>query len=191
MLAFIIIIAVIGFAALILKTLVQADNNNGESIQTKQSCIPTSRIYSIDDYKEDDEEDEGNGYCPELRTYIAGVNYRCGPKDIGGFIGKAIPENDNPHDKNAVAVYRYDGKHLGYLPKDDAKTFRKWYLSKSAPCVGYITNGDDNMLKGRVKALDPENPEYAEADIKSYIRWMINNLGPEYCPPEFNISDFK
>lgn len=185
MIGFIIIVAVIGLAVLILKGLAKTENTSHNDVRASQNQPVSYYDNSCDDEDNDDE------YCPELRTYIAGVNYRCGPKDIGGFIGKAIPENDNPHDKNAVAIYRYDGKHLGYLPKDDAKTFRKWYRSKSAPCVGYITNGYDNMLKGRVKALDPENPEYAEADIKSYIRWMIDNLGPEYCPPEFNISEFK
>ena len=186
MIGLIIIIAVIGLAVLIFKGLSQSENTSANDVRASQPGHYHDSSCDAEDDKCDDDE-----YCPELRTYIAGVNYRCGPKDIGGFIGKAIPENNNPHDRNAVAVYRYDGKHLGYLPKDDAKTFRKWYRSKSAPCVGYITHGADNMLRGRVKALDPENPEYAEADIKSYIRWMINNLGPEYCPPEFNISDFK
>lgn len=38
-------------------------------------------------------------------------------------------------------------------------------------------------MKGRVKALDPAaKTEYAEGEIKAYIRWMIDNLGPEYCP---------
>lgn len=33
------------------------------------------------------------------------------------------PENDNPHDENAVVV-KYGGQKLGYLSRDDAETFR-------------------------------------------------------------------
>ena len=48
---------------------------------------------------------------------IAGINFRKGIKDyVGKFEGYLMPEPDNKHDRNAIAIHHRDGKHLGYIP---------------------------------------------------------------------------
>lgn len=47
------------------------------------------------------------------------------------------PENDNPHDANAVAI-KFENQKLGHLTKGDAKTFRAAYaeaISQNKPIV--------------------------------------------------------
>ncbi len=78
----------------------------------------------------------------DFDTYIAGANYRCSFMDIGGFIGFAIPQFDNKHDINAVAIYNKKGKHLGFIPRIEAKQFREWCDTRPVPCVGYIKMED-------------------------------------------------
>lgn len=56
--------------------------------------------------------------CIEIYQYsIAGINYR---KGIAAYIGRSTgyikPEPTNRNDPNAIAVYSYDGHHLGYIP---------------------------------------------------------------------------
>ena len=88
---------------------------------------------------------------PEYYTKIAGAQYRNDARDIGGFLGYVCSEPNNPYDKNAVAIYRNDGKLLGYIPKDETKDFREWSTKENLPCIGYIKDGDDVAIYGRVK----------------------------------------
>ena len=123
-------------------------------------------------------------------TYIAGVNYRCDKQDIGGFVGTAVPERGNPHDRNAVAIYRHnDKKHIGYLPRDKAKEYRDLFGTKITPCAGYITYGNKAPLRSGVKILDPTDENRAETEMMAYIRWMVNTFGPDYCPPEVDLAE--
>lgn len=122
----------------------------------------------------------------EYSTYIAGINYRCDASDIGGFIGTVKPDRGNKYDKNALAVYRGDGKLLGYIPKVETRHIRRWG-DDVVFCVGYIKEGDDAPLYGRVKAYSLLD-NGAMIEIARYIKWLINNHGVEYAPKELNAS---
>lgn len=122
----------------------------------------------------------------DYSTYIAGINYRCDAGDIGGFIGTVKPDHGNKYDKNALAIYRGDGKHLGYIPKDETRHIRRWGVGVVF-CVGYIKEGDDASLYGRVKIYSLLD-NGAMIEIARYIKWLINNHGVEYAPKELNAS---
>ena len=122
----------------------------------------------------------------DYSTYIAGINYRCDAGDIGGFIGTIKPDGANKYDKNALAIYRGDGKHLGYIPKNETRHIRKWG-DGVVICVGYIKEGDDAPLYGRVKVYSRLD-NGAMIEIARYIKWLINNHGVEYAPKELNAS---
>lgn len=122
----------------------------------------------------------------EYSTYIAGINYRCDSGDIGGFIGTIKPDRGNKYDKNALAIYRGDGKHLGYIPKNETRHIRRWGVGV-AICVGYVKEGDDAPLYGRVKIYSRLD-NGAMIEIARYIKWLIDNHGVEYAPKELNAS---
>ena len=122
----------------------------------------------------------------EYSTYIAGINYRCDAGDIGGFIGTVEPDRGNKYDKNALAIYRGDGKHLGFIPKSETRHIRRWGVGV-AICVGYIKEGDDAPLYGRVKVYSLLD-NGAMIEIARYVKWLINNHGIEYAPRELNAS---
>ena len=120
----------------------------------------------------------------EYSTYIAGINYRCDSGDIGGFIGTVKPDRANKYDKNALAIYRGDGKHLGFIPKNETRHIRKWG-DGAVICVGYVKEGDDAPLYGRVKIYSRLD-NGAMIEIARYIKWLIDNHGVEYAPKELN-----
>ena len=122
----------------------------------------------------------------EYSTYIAGINYRCDAGDIGGFIGTVKPDRGNKSDKNALAIYRGEGKHLGYIPKDETRHIRRWGVGVVI-CVGYVKEGDDAPLYGRVKIYSRLD-NGAMIEIARYIKWLIDNHGVEYAPKELNAS---
>ena len=120
----------------------------------------------------------------DYSTYIAGINYRCNAGDIGGFIGTVKPDRANKYDKNALAIYRGDGKHLGFIPKNETRHIRKWG-DGAVICVGYVKEGDDAPLYGRVKIYSRLD-NGAMIEIARYIKWLIDNHGVEYAPKELN-----
>jgi hypothetical protein len=123
----------------------------------------------------------------EYSTYIAGINYRCTGFDIGGFLGFAIPQQNNKYDKNAVGVYKKDGMLLGYIPKDEAKEFREWCNMHPVPCVGYIRK-ENNKLQGRIKALLPENEKAVSRATAYYVRWLVEKYGRKFVPTGFTVN---
>lgn len=122
----------------------------------------------------------------DYSTYIAGINYRCDSGDIGGFIGTVKPDRANKYDKNALAIYRGDGKHLGFIPKNETRHIRRWG-DGAVICVGYVKEGDDAPLYGRVKIYSRLD-NGAMIEIARYIKWLIDNHGVEYAPKELNAS---
>lgn len=93
----------------------------------------------------------------DFETEVVGEsNYQNHLKTLAGDHGKdaaavdalavLMPEPTNPYDKDAVCIY-IAGKTVGYLPKDDAKTFlrrlTKQKLSKNAAttCDAQIMGG--------------------------------------------------
>lgn len=122
---------------------------------------------------------------PDYFCEIAGVQYRNDVPDIGGFLGYVCSEPTNPHDKNAIAIYRNDGKLIGYIPKDEIKDFREWSARDNLPCVGFIKDGDDVELYGKVKVLDTDADE-TELEIVKFVKWLVSNFGVKFIPVGFN-----
>lgn len=122
---------------------------------------------------------------PDYFCKIAGVQYRNDVQDIGGFLGYVCSEPTNPHDKNAIAIYRNDGKLIGYIPKDEIKDFREWSAKDNLPCVGFIKDGDDVELYGKVKVLDTDADE-TELEVVKFVKWLVSNFGVKFIPVGFN-----
>lgn len=66
----------------------------------------------------------------QMLTYIVGSQYRTGARVAIAALrtGEVLTlrrEPDNPHDRNAVAVYDACGEHLGYVPRQDAGAVAK------------------------------------------------------------------
>lgn len=126
--------------------------------------------------------DDGTFY-----TRIAGVEYRNDAQDIGGFLGYVCFEPTNPYDKNAVAIYRNDGKHVGYIPKDETKDFREWSGKDNLPCVGFIKDGDEVELYGKAKIIDTDKDEM-ELIVAKFVKWLVSNFGVKFIPVGFKID---
>ena len=124
---------------------------------------------------------------PEYYTKIAGAQYRNDAQDIGGFLGYVCSEPNNQYDKNAIAIYRNDGKLLGYIPKDETDDFREWSEKENLPCVGYIKDGSDVAIYGRVKVLDTDKDE-TELEIAKFVKWLISNHGVKFIPVGFTVN---
>lgn len=157
---------------------VRSDNKNYEPV-SKNDGIPKIKYGNS----------STRDMVSDFYTYIAGINYRCNKNDIGGFLGTALPEDNNPHDKNAVAIYRKDGKKLGYIPAAEAKEFRKWSKEEAVPCVGYIIKGDakNGMVQGKVKAMLPESETGVKITTAYFVKWMVSNYGAKYLPNSYPI----
>lgn len=76
-------------------------------------------------------------------------------------VGTLIPEDDNPKDKNAVAVY-LDGNQVGYLSKDEALRYRPALAAAAAK--GYLVAGD-----ARIYAYPPERARTPNAGVSLYL----------------------
>ncbi len=120
-------------------------------------------------------------FCP-----IAGARYYNKKKDIGAFLGAVKPDPGNEHDPNAIAIY--DGKRLvGYIPKEEQKDFREWSDKPNLLCVGFIQEGDDCPIYGKVKVLDCSE-ERAGIEVLKFVRWMVDSFGIGFIPNGFTVD---
>ena len=124
---------------------------------------------------------------PYYNTRIAGVQYRNTSADVGAFLGFVKPDPNNEHDPNAIGIYNNEGKLLGYIPKDDLPDYREWASKDILPCVGFIKEGDEVPLYGKVKIMGTEMEE-VELLTAQYVRWMVNKFGLAFIPTDFNID---
>lgn len=117
---------------------------------------------------------------------VAGITFHCTAADCGGFIGRLRWDDDNPLDCNAVAIEAYpDGRLLGFVPRVEARDWRRWAGAPAVPCIGYITRSDDNgKLYARFKAFTGGR-DYVRREMESYAIWMCSNFGPGYEPAGF------
>ena len=97
---------------------------------------------------------------------VTGLRYYCSIYDRGPIVGYVKPEPTNPHDSRAQAVYRNDGKLLGYIPR----TQQDWYeeFNKQnvvCPYVGEITMNNRGLMLGEIKAILPVNKEFVQEEI--------------------------
>lgn len=70
-----------------------------------------------------------------------------------------IKEPNNPHDKNAVAVYSEHGK-IGHLSKVDAKKYHKFmpdHLTATVDCRIWTSDPDEGIY-GAWLGIDLDNP---------------------------------
>lgn len=122
-----------------------------------------------------------------FETKLAGAQYRCTDDDIGGFLGYIAPEPDNEYDKNAIAVYRNNGKHVGYIPKDDVIRVKRWASQPSLPCIGYIFDGDIVEYWGRITIVDAD-PQQTELELVKIAYDMVVRDGADILPEEFRVE---
>lgn len=175
---FLIIIFLISIVVGIIRMALKDDSSS--TLKNRQIDLTVETI--------DEPEDYANG---AFNTFIAGINHHCDKSDIGGFVGIVAPEPNNPYDKNAVAIYRsnFNPKLLGYIGKSDLAKYRKWCECKPFTCVGYITEGDDAPVYGRLKVIKPYNEKFVRDETDSYVRWMINKYGEAFLPNGYLLND--
>ena len=80
------------------------------------------------------------------KTKIAGINYSEGIDDLLGktLTGMLIAEPMNIHDSNAIEiVYSSDGRHIGYIPKNETLAVRQFVPRLPFPCIFHIDEFDD------------------------------------------------
>lgn len=113
------------------------------------------------DYDEDLEEN--------TETFdITGLRYHCTVHDCGKIVGMVKPEPSNVHDSRAQAVYRNDGKLLGYIPC----TQLDWYddfNEENVPCpfVGEIElDRSSAQLIAEIKVIIPSSREFVQGEIE-------------------------
>lgn len=127
---------------------------------------------------------------PDYFCTIAGAQYHNSTQDIGGFIGFVCPEPTNVYDKNAIAIYNFDKKLVGYIPKKEQKAFREWSSKDSLLCVGFVAKGDDAPLYGKVKVIDCD-PDETELEVIRFIKWLVSNFGVKFIPKGFDVNTDK
>ncbi len=98
---------------------------------------------------------------------ITGLRYHCTVHDCGKIVGIVRPEPSNVHDPRAQAVYRNDGKLLGYIPR----TQLDWYEDfneQNVPCpfVGEIEVDGRGWLVAEIKVIIPTSREFVEEEIE-------------------------
>ena len=101
---------------------------------------------------------------------ITGLRYHCTVHDCGKIVGIVKPEPSNVHDPRAQAVYRNDGKLLGYIPR----TQLDWYEDfneENVPCpfVGEIEVDGRGWLIAEIKVIIPSSREYVEEEIEGEL----------------------
>lgn len=135
------------------------------------------------DYTPRDDYWDGTFFCE-----IAGVQYHCGNRDVGGFFGFVEPELDNEYDPRALAVRDCNGRLLGYIPRTEQENFHDW-TSKSSPlrCAGFIKIGTSGKIYGRVNVFDGDENHVLIAQLK-FIKWMIENLGLDFLPAKISYN---
>lgn len=83
-------------------------------------------------------------YQDEIRWCLP-LSYRMRDKVRLYTIATLYQDDDNEHDPNAVAV-KIDGETVGYLPRDEAKHFRRWAdkegLDRKSTCRAVIVGGE-------------------------------------------------
>lgn len=127
---------------------------------------------------------------PKRATFesrVAGAQYHCDDSDIGGFMGYIAPDPNNEYDKKAIAIYRNDGKHLGFIPKDDIARLKRWASQPSLPCIGYIFDGDMVEYWGKITIVDAE-PQQTELEMVKIAYDMVVRDGAHILPEEFRVE---
>ena len=119
-------------------------------------------------------------------TSVSGASHLCDHGDVGGFEGyeKAEPTNDLYW--NAFAIYRNDGKKIGYIPMQDSDEYLDFSDDKERQCVGFI-NESKLGVYGYVNVL-PKSDYAAKIETIKFVRWLIEENGVDFIPHWFRID---
>ena len=94
-------------------------------------------------------------YPDIYHTYVAGINFRRGIKDLSGttFDATLVAEPTNKHDPNAIKIVSFDGRHLGYIPADETEDVRQFISGDLPhPCRVHVDEGEEeNYDTGRIR----------------------------------------
>ncbi|MDR1883023.1 MAG: HIRAN domain-containing protein [Prevotella sp.] len=94
-------------------TAIWLSNRGKGGMDGNQTCVPTSPTHH-NSSRASSENRPTDGY---KRFSIKGIShYGIKDRDLGYFSGYAKAETNNEYDRYAVAIYRNDGKQLGYAP---------------------------------------------------------------------------
>lgn len=129
-------------------------------------------------------EGEGNRTLRDSEYFcdIAGVGYHATFE--GSFVGFVCRQPDNPYDSKALAVCTNLGLIVGYIPRYEQEQYNEWTDRDGLPCIGYLTEGYNGKLRGKVKVVDADR-NLTELHIIKFAIWLIENHGSKYIPPEF------
>jgi hypothetical protein len=74
----------------------------------------------------------------------------------GVFLASLVPESDNPYDANAIAVTTWDGRRIGYIPRQIAASFHERFRHHASriTCPAKLT-GIDRPMRGVILDFEP------------------------------------
>lgn len=119
---------------------------------------------------------------------IAGITFRCQPSDVGGFFGTVEPQPDNPHDPEALAIYRDDGKLLGYIPAADHQRFKERFGPIDGGrlyLVGFIAVDTLAPIYGRVLVFAGNSVDEDRKLQERFVEWITTCHGKDFTPRRF------
>lgn len=104
---------------------------------------------------------------------IAGLPYHQDNIILGGFVGYAVHEKDNPYDNLAIAIFNIHGGLMGYVPAKAHNEYLAFFPDK-VPCyvVGYIDVTSDSRFVSKVYLIRIHSWRYAKVEIESLCRWL-------------------
>lgn len=165
------IIVIIGLGLIVVFAL-KNDSKTEESPEQNQASDKTN--YSGDSYVRFRETPLPEGEpLAKFSCSIAGLSHHQHNIILGGFVGFAVHENNNPYDSLAIAIYNVNGGLLGYVP---AKAHGEYlaYFPDKVPCyvVGYIDTTSDSRFTSKVYFVRIHSWQYAKDEIESLCEWI-------------------
>ena len=135
----------------------KSDNNDESGVRIKETPLP-----------------EGEPLA-KFSCSIAGLSHHQNNITLGGFVGYAIHEKNNPYDNLAIAIINANGELLGYVP---AKAHGEYlaYFPDKVPCfvVGYIDTTSDSRFTSKAYFVRIHSWQYAKYEIDSLCKWIID-----------------
>jgi len=139
------------------------DNENKNSVLYKKYTLTEEQNYYIGE--------KCIGLTPRkgyIKIPIKGMYYRnISINEIGHFNGYSITETSNQYDPYAIAIYKDNGLHIGYVPKGNKKLYE------------YIRDeGGKVHTYGYIAYSDYDNDFYAECCIEYDKNLVIKRNKP-------------
>ena len=116
---------------------------------------------------------------------IAGAQHHTGKFDAGPFLGWTVPDPRNKHDHRAIAIVREDGRHLGFIARDDQEEY--YALAEpgySFPVVGQLlpySNGDNKCYGGVAVFFSHDPASYIPA-VTYFVTRRYQEDGDKVVP---------